>query len=91
MSWTPFWTRWIRSSKRTLPSSWQPTYKKAASDDASRDLRARWDELVSEGRLTSGFACPVCEHQEANLLGMQLPQLELECSACGWRFAVETT
>ncbi len=41
--------------------------------------------------MASGFACPVCEHQEANLLGMNLPQLELECSACGWRFAVETT
>jgi transcription elongation factor Elf1 len=46
---------------------------------------------VSEGRLAAGFKCPVCHGEDANLLGMNLPQLELECLVCGWRFAVEAT
>ncbi len=46
---------------------------------------------MSEGRLTSGFGCPMCGGMDANLLEMNLPQIELECLACGWRFAVETT
>ncbi len=46
---------------------------------------------MSEGRAAAGFACPMCQGQDANLLELNLPQIELECLACGWRFAVETT
>jgi hypothetical protein len=41
-------------------------------------------------REASGFICPCCGHDVADVLAIRLPQLELQCRECRETFAVES-